>query len=139
MKRQEEMTKRQAQMQKDAQTKRREAAEKKFLERKAQDAKTRNSNGERARDESPPFIPERDTRRANSPPIPAMRKSGKPASSEKPRGNNLDAHLESDPDIGSDAASGVGLTTTASASEDDFEEKGDTRRQSEVWEGLAEV
>ena len=61
-----------------------------------------------------------------------MRKGGKP-------GANLDANLESDPDIGSDAASGVGLTTTASASEDDFEEKGDTRRQSEVWEGLAEV
>ena len=133
LKRQEEMSKRQAQMQKEAQSQRREAAEKKWRDRKAEGAKSkRNSDGgPQGRDGSPPFIPERDTQRGNSPPIPAMRKAG----GVQPAGGNTDN--ESEPDIGSDAASGAGLTTTATASEDDYE--GDPRRQSEVWEGLAEV
>ena len=121
-------------MQKEAQSQRREAAEKKWRDRKAEGEKSkRKSDGSAAqRDGSPPFIPERDTQRGNSPPIPAMRKAG----GMQP-GAAANTDNESEPDIGSDAASGAGLTTTATASEDDYEV--DPRRQSEVWEGLAEV
>ena len=125
------MSKRQAQMQKEAQSQRREAAEKKWRDRKAEGEKSKRKSDGPQRDGSPPFIPERDTQRGNSPPIPAMRKAG----GVQPAAANTDN--ESEPDIGSDAASGAGLTTTATASEDDYEV--DPRRQSEVWEGLAEV
>ena len=122
-------------MQKEAQSQRREAAEKKWRDRKAEGEKSkRKSDGPAQRDGSPPFIPERDTQRGNSPPIPAMRKAG---GGMQP-GAAANTDNESEPDIGSDAASGAGLTTTATtASEDDYEV--DPRRQSEVWEGLAEV
>merc|ERR1712241_900147 len=126
-------------MQKEAQSQRREAAEKKWRDRKADDEKSKRGRGSKRkdgdgadkgeRDDSPPFIPERDTQRGNSPPIPAMRKGGSGRGNGQPGSNGHDT-FESDPDIGSDAgASGAGLTT----SEDEKPE--DTRRQSEVWEG----
>ena len=153
-KRQDEMNRKQKELQKEAERKRKEAAERKFQERKA--ARENAASAEDASKGDPLnatgiFIPERDIeRRADSPPIPSMR--GKQASNGNP---NFDDSNQDDILTVSDG--GTGLTTsdddqdTATAkqqlnnmkrqlnkkSEEISSDVG--RRQSEVWEGLAEV
>lgn len=159
------MTRKQKELQKETERKRKEAAEKKFQERKAarQKPSDRNGSGGNAQGDDPLdstgiFIPERDVaRRADSPPIPAMR--GK----QNNTGNGFNEDSNPD-DILTASDGGTGLTTsdddqdTAQAkqqlsnmrkhldkkeeelsSEAENTTENGNRRQSQVWEGLAEV
>ena len=167
LKRQEEMNRKQQELQKETERKRKEAAEKKFQDRKAarqnESSPKETSNGGDPLNSTGIFIPERDTeRRSDSPPIPSMR--GKPS----PNGpnsisNNINEDSNQD-DILTVSDGGTGLTTsdddqdTAQAkqqlnnmrrqlsrkqeelsSELSHGLDNGNRRQSEVWEGLAEV
>ena len=160
------MNRKQKELQKETERKRKEAAEKKFQERKAARQigvpSEDTSNGDPL-NSTGIFIPERDVeRRVDSPPIPSMR--GKQPSSEN---NNLHNNINEDSnqdDILTVSDGGTGLTTsdddqdTAQAKQQlnnmkkqlnrrheelssDASHGIDTakRRQSEVWEGLAEV
>ena len=147
------MNRKQKELQKEAERKRKEAAERKFQERKA--ARENAASAEDAKGDplnaTGIFIPERDIeRRADSPPIPSMR--GKQPSNGNP---NFDDSNQDDILTVSDG--GTGLTTsdddqdTATAKQQlnnmkrqlnkkQEEISSDVgRRQSEVWEGLAEV
>ena len=160
------MSRKQKELQKETERKRKEAAEKKFQERKAarqigvpsEDA----SNGDPL-NSTGIFIPERDVeRRADSPPIPSMR-GKQPSNGNNNLHNNINEDSNQD-DILTVSDGGTGLTTsdddqdTAQAKQQlnnmkkqlnrrheelssDVEHGIDTakRRQSEVWEGLAEV
>ena len=162
------MGRKQKELQKETERKRKEAAEQKFQERKAarQNGAPSDHVGSGGKPPDPLnstgiFIPERDTeRRADSPPIPSMR--GKQAENEKPNsGNNWN---EDQDDILTASDGGTGLTTsdddqeTAQAKQhlnnmrkqlnkkeeelsSEAELAVDTakRRQSEVWPGLSEV
>ena len=166
------MTRKQKELQKETERKRKEAAERKFQERKAARQNgapsEHDSSGGNAGDplnSTGIFIPERDTeRRVDSPPIPSMR--GKQAGNGKPNsGNNWNEDSNQD-DILTASDGGAGLTTSDDdqdtaqqqakqhlnnmkkqldrkeeelSSESEHAIDTAKRRQSEVWEGLAEV
>ena len=169
IKRQEEMTRKQKELQKETERKRKEAAEKRFQERKAARRRPsdRNGSGGNAEGEDPLdstgiFIPERDLeRRADSPPIPSMRGKQTLGQSNPANGSNEDSNPD---DILTASDGGTGLTTSdddqetaqakqqlnnmrkhlnkkeeelSSGSENATQDA--NRRQSQVWEGLAEV
>ena len=160
------MTRKQKELQKETERKKKEAAELKFQERKAaRQASVPSgdaSNGDPL-NSTGIFIPERDNeRRADSPPIPSMR-GKQPSNGNTNLQNNINEDSNQD-DILTVSDGGTGLTTsdddqdTAQAKQltanmkrqlnrrqEELSSDGangiDTakRRQSEVWEGLAEV
>ena len=156
------MNRKQKELQKETERKRKEAAERNFQERKA--ARENANSAEDASKGDPLnstgiFIPERDNeRRADSPPIPSMR--GKQPSNGNPNFNE-DSNQD---DILTVSDGGTVLTTSdddqdtntakqqlnnmkRQLSRKQEELSSDVgngidaakRRQSEVWEGLAEV
>ena len=160
LKRQEEMGRKQQEIQKESERKKKEAAEKKFQDRKAarqKDPAGSASNGEDPLNSTGIFIPERDVeRKVDSPPIPSMR--GK-QNGDGNGGSSLESNQD---DIITISDGGPGLTTsdddqeTAQAKQQlsnmrqqlnkkeeelSSEARDDpaNRRQSQVWEGLAEV